>query len=470
MKSAKAGRTKKPGHGKEGKGTKMNHTSKSKGFGEEFFKIAIPVALQGLLQSSFSMVDQIMVGQLGETSIAGIGLAGKFSSLYSVLLSAIAAVAGIMIAQYIGKEDEREVARSFYLNLVFGIALAAVFLGISTLAARPVMGIYTEDEATRDQAVIYLSIVAIGYLPRAFSMLYATLLRCRKHASAPMYATLLNAVVDTLLSYALIFGKLGCPKMGVAGAAVATAIAQTLEAVIILGLYVHAKRKDGFRTTFVLSMTGEKWAQYGAILAPILVCEFFWSLGENVYAVIYGHLGTKPCAAMTLISPMVMLFMGLMGGVSQAAGILTGKRLGANQREEAYRDARKMMLYGLAGSLVLSALMLLFGGFYVQIFQVDAEVQSTAYELLVVFAIVAPVKVQNMILGGGIIRSGGKTNYVMAIDLIGTWVFGVPLGLLSAFVFGLPIAPVYFILSMEECARLLISLVVFRRRKWMQAL
>ena len=105
-----------------------------------------------------------------------------------------------------------------------------------------------------------------------------------------------------------------------------------------------------------------------------------------------------------------------------------------------------------------------------QIFQVDAEVQSTAYELLVVFAIVAPVKVQNMILGGGIIRSGGKTNYVMAIDLIGTWVFGVPLGLLSAFVFGLPIAPVYFILSMEECVRLLISLVVFRRRKWMQAL
>ena len=189
-----------------------------------------------------------------------------------------------------------------------------------------------------------------------------------------------------------------------------------------------------------------------------------------MYAVIYGHLGTKPCAAMTLISPMVMLFMGLMGGVSQAAGILTGKRLGANQREEAYRDARKMMLYGMAGSLVLSALMLLFGGFYVQIFQVDAEVQSTAYELLVVFAIVAPVKVQNMILGGGIIRSGGKTNYVMAIDLIGTWVFGVPLGLLSAFVFGLPIAPVYFILSMEECVRLLISLVVFRRRKWMQAL
>lgn len=439
-------------------------------FQGEFIHIAVPVALQGLLQSSFSMVDQIMVGQLGEISIAGIGLAGKFSSLYSVLLSAVAAVAGIMLAQYIGKDDRKETGRSFYVNLCFAMVLAAVFLVLSTFCATPVMGIYTTDEQTRQAAVTYLTVIAIGYLPRAFSTLYATLLRCQKHANAPLYATLLNAVIDTVLSYLLIFGKLGCPRMGIMGAAVGTVIAQAVEALLILLIYGRAKHQESWKLPFILSMTRERLQQYGTILAPILICEFFWSLGENVYAVIYGHLGTGPCAAMTLISPMILLFMGLMGGVSQAAGILTGKRLGAGENELAYTESKKMMLYGLAGSAVLSVSMILFGHLYTDIFNVEPEVRETAYQLLVVFAIVAPVKVQNMIAGGGIIRSGGKTSYVMVIDLVGTWVFGVPLGLLSAFVWKLPIAPVYFLLSMEECVRLAVTLVLFRSRKWMQQL
>ena len=167
-----------------------------KEFRNEAIKIAVPVALQGLLQSSFSMVDQILVGQLGEVSIAGIGLAGKFSSLYSVLLSAIAAVAGICLAQYIGKGDEKEAGRCFYLNLCIGMILALVFLGVSMAAGRQIMGIYTKDSDTCEAATIYLTVVALGYLPRVFSMLYATLLRCKKQASIPLYATLLDAVQD----------------------------------------------------------------------------------------------------------------------------------------------------------------------------------------------------------------------------------------------------------------------------------
>lgn len=126
------------------------------------------------------------------------------------------------------------------------------------------------------------------------------------------------------------------------------------------------------------------------------------------------------------------------------------------------------MKYGLIVSIALSILLILLGKVYTGIYNVDAEVKQTAYALLVVFAIVSPVKVQNMILGGGIIKSGGKTNYIMWIDIIGTWGFGVPLGLLSAFVLKLPITYVYFILSLEECVRLAISLILFKRRSWMQ--
>ena len=210
--------------------------------------------------------------------------------------------------------------------------------------------------------------------------------------------------------------------------------------------------------------------QYLGILAPILVCEFMWSLGENVYAAIYGNIGTDACAAMTMTGPIQGLMIGALSGLTQAAEILIGKSLDNEEYDKAYKDSKRLMWYGLAGSLVLSVALVLLGQFYVRIYNVEPQVRTMAYQLLVVFAIVSPVKVQNMILGGGIIRSGGKTQYVMWVDLIGTWIFGVPLGLLSAFVFDLPITYVYFILSMEEVVRLLISVVIFRKKRWMRTL
>lgn len=116
------------------------------------------------------------------------------------------------------------------------------------------------------------------------------------------------------------------------------------------------------------------------------------------------------------------------------------------------------------------AVILLTRSYYVNIYQVEDAVKELTKQILVAYAIIAPFKVQNMILSGGIIRSGGKTKYVMVIDIIGTWLFGVPLGLLAAFGLGLSIPYVYFILSLEECIRYGIGLVVFRRKKWMQTL
>lgn len=436
-------------------------------FLREFIKIAIPVALQSLLQSSFSVIDQIMTGQLGEASIAGIGIAGKFASLYSVMLASIASVAGIMIAQSIGKKDNKEIGRSFYLNLCLSFGLAIVFLVLCVLFPQQVMGLYTTDGSTSALAAQYLEIIALGFVPTAGCVLLATLFRCMNHASIPLYATVLNATLNTGLNYVLIFGKLGFPKMGVVGAALATVVAQAAGFFVMVVLFVRLSGKENWKLPFVVRLTREGWKLFGGILAPILICELGWSLGENVYASIYGHIGTGACAAMTLTGPMQVLFMGAMGGIAQAAGILTGKCLGAGDFKQAYENAKKMMWYGVVGSLLLSLLLITGGQYYVRLFQVEEQVREIARQLLVVFAVFAPVKVQNLILGGGIIRSGGKTKYLMYIDLIGTWGFGVPLGLLGAFVFHLPIAAVYFLLSLEECVRMGMSLWIFRGKKWM---
>ena len=181
-------------------------------------------------------------------------------------------------------------------------------------------------------------------------------------------------------------------------------------------------------------------------------------------------MGTNELAGMSLTGAVQGLTMGALGGLSQAAGILIGKRLGSDEYEEAYRESIKLCALGLAGSLIFSLLLVLTRKPYVQMFNVADDVREIGADILVAFAVLMPVKVQNMILGGGILRSGGKTKYVMLIDMMGTWLIGVPLALISGLYFRLPVVWVYFILSQEELARLIVSVVMFRSRKWMHTL
>lgn len=441
-----------------------------KSFLKSVCNLAIPVAVQSMLQSSFSIVDQIMIGQLGSVSVAGVGLAGKFSSIYTVLVSAIGAVAGIMIAQYLGQKNKQEIHRSFWINMWIAVGLAAVFTGVCGLFPIKIMGIYTMDANTMVAAGEYLRILSGTFLPVAGATLLATLFRCMEKTQLPLIASIVAAVLNTGLNYILIFGRFGFHAMGAKGAAIATLISQIANFLIMFFLlFINRECLEQIYGKYKRSASFQ-WRKYAAMLLPMLVCEFLWSLGENVYAVIYGHLGTKDCAAMTLINPIQGLMIGALCGLSQAAGVIIGKLLGNKEYDEAYKASWKLIKYGFIGSVCLSIVIVLTSGFYVEIYQVEEEVKILTRQILFAYACVAPFKVLNMIAGGGIIRSGGKTKYVMVIDMIGTWGFGVPLGLLSAFVFQLSIPWVYFILSLEECVRFGISVVVLKRKRWMNSL
>lgn len=445
----------------------MNDT---KQFRKEFLSTALPISLQGVFQASFSVADQLMVGQLGSVAVAGIGLGGKFSSLYQVLLSAVATAAGILIAQAAGSRDREKTGRSFCWNLLLALLLAAGFTAVCAGFPRGILRLYSEDDATIASGGEYLRILAWSFLPSAATAVCATLLRCQGAAGLPLYAGVGSAVLNTILNYGLIFGRLGMPEMGVSGAAWATVLSQWFGCLLTLGLLAWKFQREGRALPLSLRMDRAYFFQYGSVLLPIFLCEFFWSLGENGYAAVYGHIGTDACAAMTLTNPIQALTMGALTGISQASGILVGKELGREDRERAYRISKKMMLWGAYASAVLSVLLILLRGPYVKLFPQEPSVTAMTQALLLAYAVVAPVKVQNMILGGGIIRSGGKTKYIMAVDLIGTWCFGIPLALLSGFALKLPIYWVYFILSQEELVRLLLSLDIFRKKRWMQKL
>ena len=225
--------------------------------------LAIPVALQSMLQASFSIVDQIMIGQLGSISVAGVGLAGKFASIFSVVVSAIGAVAGIMISQYLGQKNKREVKRSFYLNLLIAFGIAVFFTILCMLIPGQIMGLYTKDQETGHVAAGYLAMVAGTFLPMAGATLFSTLLRCMEKAQLPLYASIASAILNTGLNYVLIFGKCGFSPMGVKGAAIATVISQCTNCLLMV-LMMLKQSSLLVKSSDTQNMGGRfNWKQYG---------------------------------------------------------------------------------------------------------------------------------------------------------------------------------------------------------------
>lgn len=430
--------------------------------------IAVPVGLQSMLQSSFSMVDQLMVGQLGSTAVAAIEVASRPAFICNLATGAMAAAAGIMISQYLGMKNREMADRSLSVNLAAAAALAAAFMALCLLFPQQIVRIFIRD----DPAVLapgrdYLVRISWTYLPMGLASILSVMIRCMDRAVWPLAAGVTSAAVNTALNYVLIFGRLSFPAMGVAGAALASVISQLVNLLLILFLFRRVRSGKVFRLSLALGPA--VWRRYLRMLLPILVNELLWGVSQNVNTFIYGHIGTGDLAAMSMTGPVQGLFIGAMSGVSQAAGILVGKRLGAGNGREAYQISKKLMGYGFAGSLLLSLALVGLRGPYVGLYNVEEETRAAASLLLLVFAVLAPVKVANMILAGGILRSGGRTGTILAIEMSVTWLVGVPLGLVTAFVFHMPIQWVYFLLSQEELVRLIIAVLWFRSRRWMSS-
>lgn len=430
-----------------------------KDFFRTVLKIAVPAALQSMAVSCFSIADQIMIGQSGETVIAGVGFGAKFVSLAFTILSGAAAGAGILCAQYEGQNNRQAMIESFSQIFLFSMAISALFILLSLTASVPIMGLYSPDPDAVAAASRYLTIYVWTLPFSSVTTLYAVLLRCCGYPSHPLYASLAGIVANTALNALFIFG-LGGQEVGAAWASL-------FSHALMAGLTWKMVRKHLPWVHLHFSKT--HLGMISRILLPLLICEGLWSLGENVYAMVYGHTSTVQSAAMTMTIPLQSLLMGILGGFSQAAGILIGQRLGKGHYENAWNDSLSLIRYSFFASLLFATLLVLLSPLYVSLFSVDGNVRQMTLQLIAAFALMSIVKVQNMVIAGGILRSGARTSIVMAIDLIGTWGFGVPLAFFALHQ-GFSILWIYLILSSEEVVRLLISLAVLVSRKWMKTL
>ena len=366
-------------------------------FTKSLCKIAIPVTLQSMLQASFSIIDQVMIGQLGETNISAVGLCGNFSLIFSVVIGAVGTVAGILIAQFIGADDTKEAWCSFDVSFICGIIIATMFLLASGVLSSQILSLYTKDTSIISTGEVYFRIVAFSYIPMAISNILSAWLRCNEHAAIPFAASFVAVAVNTGLNCLLIFGKCGFAPMGIKGAAIATLISQLFNLVCIGIGFMGCIQKDEDKPVLAFHFEKISLRDYFIMIMPILVSEFL-------------------------------------------------------------------------GAVAVSVLLIFLAGIYTRLYRVDYSVKELGKILLIIFALYAPIKVENMILGGGIIRSGGNTKIIMVIDIIGTWCIGIPLCLVAAYVFKWGIIGVYTLLTTEEIFRLVMSLIIFRKRKWMISL
>ena len=334
-------------------------------FYKTLLKIAIPVTLQSMLQASFSIIDQVMIGQLGEASISSVGLCGNFTLIFTVIIDAVSTVAGILIAQFIGSDDKREAWCSFWVSTLTSIIISSLFFLSSFLFTKNILSLYTKDFEVIDVGQVYFKIIAFTYIPMAISNIVSSYLRCIEHATIPFISSFISVLINTSLNYIFIFNY----DLEIKGAALATLISQLVNLLFIIIGFIYVTRKD--KPIVCLEFNKLSLNDYLIMIFPILISEFLWSLGQNVESSIYGHLSTSSLAAYTLTCPIQGLFVGALSGLSAAAAIMIGKQLGKKDYDDAYNDSKKIIYLGLVLSICISFILMIFADNYTNLYKVD---------------------------------------------------------------------------------------------------
>jgi putative MATE family efflux protein len=278
---------------------------KDRAFLKEMLVIAVPISFQQLINASLNMIDVIMVGQLGEASIAALGLSNQVFFVLILLLFGTTSGMAIFTAQFWGKQELEPIRKVLGMSIVTTSSIALLFTLAATIIPRTVLGFYTNDEAVIEIGAQYLSIVGFSYIPVAIATSYVAVMRSIQLVRMTVIATVSALIFKTILGYMLIFGYAGFPALGVRGAAIGTASGWTLELILLLVLVYTQKTPlaaKNLRTFFSFDMAFFMRVLKTAL--PAMANELFWSVGITTYNAIYAHIGTDSIAAVNVNATM----------------------------------------------------------------------------------------------------------------------------------------------------------------------
>jgi putative MATE family efflux protein len=443
---------------------------KDRSFLRELLVIAIPISFQQLINASLNMIDVIMVGQLGETSIAALGLSNQVFFVLILILFGLTSGTAIFTAQYWGKREIEPIRHVLGMSLAAAIFLSLLFTLVAVLIPETVLGLYTNDIEVIRLGSSYLRIVAFSYIPVALATAYIAVLRSIQLIRMTVIATVAALVFKTILGYGLIFGIGGLPALGVRGAAIGTASGWILELVLLL-IFIYAQKTP--LAANPLTFFSFDLAFFGRVLKtalPAVANELFWSLGITTYNAIYAHIGTEAIAAINVNATIEELGFVVFIGLGNACAVLVGNRIGAGKKDEAYEIVRRVVIMGVTLAIGVGAIIFLLRDAIVALYDLSPSGENNVRWLLLVMACTLWIRMFNFSVFIGALRAGGDTRFALLMEFSSMWLVGVPAAYVGAFIFHLPVYFVYLMVMLEELTKAFISGWRFKSLKWIHDL
>ena len=422
----------------------------SSGFTRTMLSIAIPVTLQNLLFSSFTLIDTLMIGALGDTPLAAVGMAGKWSWFFGIVLYGFSSGAGVFIAQYFGAGDTRGIHRTYGLVTLGSFAASLLFMAAALLFPEAIIGLFTSDPQAIAIASVYLRIIALSYPFQALSKAGGTLLQNTQRVSIPFIGAACSVATNVVFNALLIFGLCGFPALGVAGAAIASAMAAVVNAAVIFILGFRQRTHLRAPLSEVLDISRGFAIDYVRISAPALFNETIWAIGNLGYNAVFGHISTEAYAAMTVVKSIEDLTTIAVWGMGSSCAVMIGSFVGQGDMEKARDCGRRHLILTAAFSALVGVFVIACRTPILSLFGVSEDVRGYAASLLLIYALEAIPRNLPYMLVCGIFRSGGDTKYGLIVDMISLYLIGLPLTAFAGLVLHVGVPMTYLIMYLVE--------------------
>lgn len=429
--------------------------------------LALPVMFQTLMVNLLNMTDTVMMGMLSENAISGVSVANKIFSIYTVVIFGITNGTGIFLGQYSASSEKEKTSDIFSFGIQLCVGVAAVAFLIFLLFRNAIIRLYLTDLVVIRLSGIYLGILTVSTIPFALTNSYMVLYRIMDRAKIPSLVSSTSVLLNVVLNYVLIFGKLGLPALGVAGAAIATVISRIYEMALLMLLLKHYVPAVQPRLRPRLTQTLKRTVVRNSF--ALMTNEALWTLGYNVVFINYSHAGESFIPAITAVDNIGQLTNILFQGFSASVSILVSKTLGEGKLEETKKNVRVFLVVGFALSLFSSTLLILTRSVAPSIFSLQAENLAMAAWMMTFKGAFA------WTMGVGyttyyILRAGGDNKSVLMVDGLYTWYGPALISFVTARLLGLNILWVYFFTEAVGLSKAAIGLLCLKSGKWLRTL
>ena len=443
-------------------------------FYRKLFSVLIPILIQNLITNFVSLLDNIMVGQVGTEPMSGVAIVNQLLFVFNLCIFGGLAGAGIFTAQYYGKGDNEGVKNTFRAKLYIALLAVVLFTAAFVLKGDALIRLFLHEgkeqldlAATLGFGRAYLRVMLLQMPLFALCQVYSGTLRETGETLLPMKAGIIAVFVNLIFNYILIFGKLGLPALGVVGAAVATVIARVVECAIVLCWTHRHSARCGFvvglyRSLRVPAPLAKRMLRLGL---PLLVNEFLWSGGMTTLNQCYSLRGLEVISALNISSTISNLFFCAFIAMGNAISILIGQLLGAGELERAVDEDRKLIAFSVVLSLLVGGIMAAVAPLVPQIYNTTDTVKALACDLLLVGAAMMPINAFTNACYFTL-RSGGKTIITFIFDSAFLWVIAVPAAFVLSHFSPMPILPMYITVSLLDLIKCAVGYYLVKRRKW----